>query len=120
MFSRTLTGSVASSLFHLIQHSPWTKRCWDVFYGKMLQKTCGELDFMTTKLNYFDWKCGALHGEMQDIPILEIEYLGNWSTSQYEEAYSTTLQIKALRVIGGHDETNGRYFLSPGDFTPPE
>jgi hypothetical protein len=81
------------------------------FYGKMLQKTCGELDVTTYKLQHFGWKYGALYAEMQDIPIAKTEHLGKWSTPQRKEAYSTKLPMNALWVMGGRDETKGG--LSP-------
>jgi hypothetical protein len=90
------------------------------FYGKILQKTSGEHDVTTNKLQHFDRKYGALYVEMQDIPISEIEHLGNWSQSQREEAYSTKLPMTVLRVMGGHEEMKGSYFLARGTFTPPE
>jgi hypothetical protein len=90
------------------------------FYGTMFQKTFGELDVKTKKGNHFDRKYGALYAEMQDIPILEIEHLGKWSTSQREEAYSTKLPMKSLRFMVGHEETKGSYFLARGAFKPPE
>jgi hypothetical protein len=81
------------------------------FYWTMLQKTCGELYDTTDKGNHFGWKHGALYAEMQDIPILKMEHLGNWSTSQRGEDYSTGLSMKALRVMGVHDETKSTSFL---------
>jgi hypothetical protein len=119
-FSENSTGSVASLYFHLIQRNPWIKRCRAVFYGKMLQHTCGELVVTTDKLQHFGRKYGALYAKMQDIPIAEIEHLFNWSTSQREEAYSTKLPMKALRVMGDNEETKGGYFLARGAFIPPE
>jgi hypothetical protein len=72
------------------------------------------------KLQHFGRKYGALYPEMQDIPIAEIEHLGNWSTSQREEAYSTKFPIKALRVTGGHEETKESYSIERGACIPPE
>jgi hypothetical protein len=46
----------------------------------MLQKTCGEIDIMTDKLQHFGRTYGALNAEMQDIPIDLIKHLGKWST----------------------------------------
>jgi hypothetical protein len=90
------------------------------FFGTMLQHTCGELDVKTDKRSHFGPKYGDLYAKMQDVPISEIEHLGNWSQPQREEGYSPKLIMKALRVMGGHEETKGSYFLAHAAFKPPE
>jgi hypothetical protein len=90
------------------------------FYGKMLQKTCGELDVTTDTLQHFGQTYGALYVELQDITIDQIENIIKWSTSQLEEAYWTKLPMKALRVMDGHEEMKGSYFLARGAFIPLE
>jgi hypothetical protein len=59
---------------------------------------------------------------MQDIPIAEFEHLGNWSTSQHEEAYSTKINNEGTLGYGRTRGDKGELFICTwcAAFIPPE
>jgi hypothetical protein len=118
-FQKTRTVSFASLSFHRIPPHPWIKRCWAFLMKRCYKRRVRNLMSRPTSSNILVGHM-TLFMRKCKIPISKIEHLGDCSTSQLEESYSTKLPMEALRVMGGHEKTKGGYLLARGAFIPPE
>jgi hypothetical protein len=65
-------------------------------------------------------KAGLQYGEALDIPLDQLRQFGRWDNSKMVQHYSTQVARKAARMMAGHPEERGSYYLSRESLAPPE
>ena len=81
--------------------------------------------FLNHHINLKSWthlgrKAGCQLGEALDVPDAQIRRLGHWDTSRMANHYSSGIARQAARIIAGHGNEAGNYYLSRESMNPPE
>jgi hypothetical protein len=92
----------------------------DQTYAKNMKGICKELGIVSKHYIHFGRAVGAVSAELSELDSLSIKQLGNWNPDTQEDRYSSKLPLKAMRIMGGHEENKNLMFLPRAEITPPE
>ena len=75
---------------------------------------------MSKHFVHFGRSVGAIQAELYGLDSASIKSLGNWNPDTQEDRYSSKLPLKPLRVMAGHNEKKGLFFLPRSGMQPPD